>query len=375
MAEGIFPKVAGDGLYASEVNEFANQQENFIVVATAQPAHYVGSNSSTLQQGINHALASGTALYIRSGNYTIDTPLTIDGHLKVQGAGTEITVLTAASGLNDYMIKINSELNTGSYYRTIIRDLQIDNDAANQSDGGGIISFGGIESVYQNVHFTRPYQYGLFLYNTGSGAGNFGHHNRIHQCLFDQGIQSAGSGGGIYMRFNDENCIIQSEFQYNNTDIQDHTGFTNIIGNAFVAGKKGIYVLDASRARITNNIFDYKGEEGVYCKGAFNVIAQNTFYNCSSGTNNAYSCLKIDWYGTNIVNGNIFMQESTTNKAKAAIEENGNAAEDTYGQNIITDNIIISAGGATSLAGTDNWGTGSIIETNSNTVTDNIYRQ
>lgn len=402
-AEGVFPKVANDLLYASEVNNFNTTSgalsaisgvvsslnlangRHYVTVSTAAPAHYVGSSWQVIQSGVNHALASGLVLFVASGNYYISNPIHIEGPLHMTGVGPEYTVFNLMSGLNNYGFRINgSHVNT--HYRTILENFQINGNCGsstgitvNQNAGGGIVSFGGTEGVYNSLHFTLCYNYGLHLYDITGPNGEYGHHNRIHQCLFDQGEQSFGSGGGIYMKNNDENEINLCEFQYNKVGINDETGFNTIQACSFVDGGEGVKLLDCSRTRVVNNVFDYVGEHGVHLKGSFNTVSNNTFYNNGSGTNNNYDCIYIDYYGSNVINGNVFLQGTSTNRARSAIKEDGTSgtAATTYGYNMISNNYImsVSSASATAMQGSFNWGTGSIIQTWPNYLSNNQYRQ
>lgn len=409
--EGVFPKAALDIAYASEYNAFngsiisaassytalsgayvatsgalyglsgalaggVSSTSLYITVAKTGTATYVGSDHRTIQSGVNHSLASGLPLYIGSGEYFIGSPVVVDGHLMMYGAGPEYTKLTAISGLTDFMVKITAH--TGSQWRTTFENFKLNGNAGspNYTGPGGIRSLGGIEGNYNKLHFEKFNHFGLWLHDTGGGSGDYGHHNRIHQCLFDQGESSQGSGTGLYMRNNDENEISQCEFQYNKIGIKDETGFNTIGLSTFVDGGKGVYLLDCSRTRVVNCVFDYVGEHGVHLKGAFNTIANNSFYNCGSGTNNTYDCVLIDYYGSNIIDGNFFLQAESTNRARSAIKEAGTSGTNlTYGQNIISNNYIVSMAGATNFVGSFFWGTGSIIQANANQLNGNYYRQ
>lgn len=347
-----------------------------LIVASSTASADVLANADYVCDGtaddvqIQAAITASTGKVILSeGVFNIAASITVNKHIIIEGTGPEATEVKAAASLNAYIFIVNST-NSATQYRVQFRNFKIDGNEDN-STGGGVLSYGAIQSTFEKMHFEYCYDWGVYLYDTGGGSGSYGHHNQIIDCLFDQGEGSAGVGGGVYMRNCDENTVIGSQFQYLKLGIKDETGFNQIFGCSFVDGLTGIYVLDASRTRITNCIFDYCANFGIDLKGPFNTVNACTFYRCSDGNNNGYACLYIEWYGSNIITDNMFLAEDTTNKTKAAIQEAGNAAEDTYDYNIIANNYFISINGATSLQGSSNWGTAALIEASSNNVKSN----
>lgn len=345
----------------------------YVIVSstTTSDGDYAGSTDTAIQQGIDEALSSGKRLLIRKGIYTISNTLTINGHLQIFGEGNQATVLKAANGFNSDLIHINSTQAADTHYRPVFQDIGFDGNNANNTDGSLIVGYGIIQSIFFRCHFTDFYDYGLHLWDCGGGSGAYGHHNQIVNCLFDSSEDSGGEGIGIYMRNNDENVIIGSQFQYCKLGVKDQTGFNTISDCAFVDGHDGIYILDCSRTGVNNCVFDYCAKRGIHLKGAFNNISNNRFYNISDGNTNTYSAIYIEWYGTNNIIGNTIYAHETSGTTKAAIEEAGNASEDTYGNNLLTGNLCLSATGATSLAN-NSFGTSAFIEANTNNKSNNF---
>lgn len=326
------------------------------------------THSTVIQAVIDDAEANGKGwIHIKGGTYNINTTLTLNGNIRLSGDGQEHTELRAVNSLNANMLTINST-NSATQYRVIIEDMKFDGNDANQTSGNCIVGYGIIQSRFHRLHFENFYDYGIYLWDTGGGTGAYGHHNQIFDCLFDQ--SDIGLGTGVHMRNNDENTISHSQFQYLKLGISDNTGFNQIEMNSFVNQGTGIYILDASRTRIINNVFDLLTERGIHLKGAFNTVIGNTFYENSNNASGTYSDVYIDYYGTNTLSGNTFL---VTGSTRSGIREAGNAAEDTYGQNLITGNMFVEMSAATDFGGTG-WTQSAIEQTNLNHLYGNIAR-
>lgn len=346
-----------------------------IVVSQDNTGDYQGSTHTAIQSAITYAIANSIGkVFIKRGTYTISTKLTCNGHLIIEGEGPEFTELKAGNSFNGNMLEINSTQSASTHYRVVFRDIKFDGNHTNQTTGSCVVSYGGIQGEFFHCHFENFYNYGLHLWDCQGGSGAFGHHNQIIDCLFDQGETSAGEGIGLYIRNNDENSIISSQFQYNKIGIKDESGFNQITSCAFVDGEVGVYVLDSSRTRINSCIFDYCARQGIHLKAPFNLVNGCTFYRCSDGSS-TYDCLYIDYYGHNLISNNVFVAENSSNKTRTAIYEDGNNAEDTEGNNMILGNFFLSTSTSTTMQGSSNWShaSGGLFYVNSdNTLANNI---
>lgn len=335
-----------------------------------------GTDASTVIQAvIDAAETSGLRwIHLKNGTYSIGTTFNINDHLRFTGDGQEQSEFYLANGVNADMIQINSALTAATHYRVSFTDLKFDGNYSNQTAGSIIVGYGIIQSHFTRCHWENPYDYAVELRPCeGDTSGAYGHHNQFIDCLIDQGDQSSGEGAGIYMRNNDENSIIGCQFQYLKIGVHDEIGFNSIMSCSFVNGtaggsNKGVYIEDCSRTRVVNNVFDLLTGHGIHLKGAFNVIEANSFYNCGAGTSNTYDGIYIEWYGSNIISNNSFLNSS--GYMRYGINEAGNAAEDTYGKNLLMGNMFYSISGATTLT-TSTWGTAALNETNTNTKSKN----
>lgn len=325
------------------------------------------ADASIVFQAVLDAIdtAGKGTIRIGAGSFEVGN-LTSNAHLRMLGQGKEETELKLKNATNGYILTLNSDLTTGSaggHYRCEFHNIKFDGNRTAQTTTSGCVKANGtIETTFFDCHFEYFRDYGVFFHDCSAGVDpfsndNFGHHNRITNCLFDQSEGSAGEGIGVYMRYSDENVIALSEFQYNKIDIKDEAGFNTIEGNAFVDGEKGVYILDSWRTRVANNVFDKKGHQAIWLKGYRNAINSNTFYNISDGNANTYPIILIDYYGTNSITGNIFCAHETNGVTKYYIEETG-IAHSTGGQNAITGNIFEPVGtlgsGELSLTTTSN---------------------
>lgn len=318
------------------------------------------THSTVIQTTINHAVSNGRGwIHIKRGTYNINATLTLNAAMRISGDGQEFTELQAVNSLNGNMLVINST-NSATQYRVILEDMKFDGNDTNQTTGSCIVAYGIIQSRFYRLHFENFYNYGIHLWDVGGGSGAYGHHNQIIDCLFDQ--SDTGLGIGIYMRNNDENAIIACQFQYLKMGIKDETGFNQIEMNSFVNQGTGIQILDSSRTRVINNVFDLLTERGIHLKGAFNNVSNNTFYDNSNGVTGNFSCIYIEWYGSNIISSNTFL---TSGYTRSGIREVGNVGAATYGKNLISANMFVEMSGATDLGGTG-WTQAPLEETNTN---------
>jgi hypothetical protein len=92
------------------------------------------------------------------------------------------------------------------------------------------------------------------------------------------------------------------------------------------------------------------------------------FFACGTGTTATYCGLHINYYGTNTITGNVFINDSH-DQQKCGIWENASGGDDTKGNNIITSNqfLRVNSGSPTTLDSAMHWSSGSeIVETNTN---------
>lgn len=296
-------------------------------------------DSAAIQSAISAIeSAGGGNLYLPTGTYLLGTTLTItlDKGFKMTGNGFT-SILKIDNATDIYAITFSP---TASGIWAIFRDFKIECNGANQSSaGGGVYAAGAIECLFDSVWFNEPFDYGLYLYQIS--MGEFGHHNKVTNCLFDQGISSSGSGVGIFFQSNDENRIHDCEFQFMGgaspaiapAAIVDNTGLNTITNSIFVSGLEGIRFQDASRGQVANCTFDSVEETNIYLKGTELLVVGNQFYQPQTGaSSNTYDVVRVDFYGLNNVSNNFFRSNTSNGLTRSFIHDDGS------GSNIYTSN-------------------------------------
>lgn len=288
-----------------------------------------------LQAAIDSLPSTGGKVVLLEGTYNLAATVNIaeanaQKGITIQGQGYS-TILKVNNSANIYALTFVP--NTDGIWATF-RDFTINCNGANQTTGGGgIYAAGAVECLFDNLWIHEPFNYGIYLYQIGEA--NYGHHNRVTNCLFDEGDNSSGEGVGILMQSNDENRITNCEFQSMGgtaetiaaAAIIDRTGLNTIANCVFVGGGEGIRMVDASRMVIANNIFDSVVRNNIYLKGTEILIFGNQFYEPNEGaTDNTYNVLRVEYYGHNAICNNFFRSNETASKTRSFIDDDGAGA-------------------------------------------------
>jgi hypothetical protein len=201
------------------------------------------NDAAALQAAINSAISTKKPLILSPGTSIIGTALSINGPLTIMGSGRSSTILKAANGLNDYVISFTGGSAGVGIIGAYFADFTIDGNSANQTGGGGIKGDGAVQCSFERLHLSSCYDWGMKFGPITGGA--FGHHNRVMSCLFDQGGNSPGFGGGAWLTSSDENWFEATDFEYlggasnpvGSTPVMlyDQAGLQHIIGCNFVA--------------------------------------------------------------------------------------------------------------------------------------------
>lgn len=291
-----------------------------------------------IQQAIDAIETAGGGVVHLEGDriYDIGASLTIALHqgLVLEGSGWS-TVLKAKNSLNDHLIEFDPATAGDNIWATL-RDFKMDGNNTNQTGGSCIYAKGAVESLFENLWITNPYDNGIYFDEESSGV--IGHNNRVVHCHFDGGSTSAGHGRGIYFKANDENMVIGCDFQGmggSDTEpyaVKDESGLTAFIGNTFVSGKHCIKLQNATKTRIIGNTFD-GGFHQVYASADECVIQGNNFFlTGDGGANNTYSAVYIDFGGGNQITGNVFEAHTTATRTRSFVRDAGD------GDNVISGN-------------------------------------
>ncbi len=344
------------------------------VYATDYGAVFDGStdDSTALQSAITAAISAGKPLFLAPGTAMVGTSLSIGSPITIIGSGREATTLKAVNGLDDYVISFTGGSVGVGIVGAHLADFKIDGNSSNQTAGGGILANGAVQCSFERVHLTSCYNWGLALGQITGGA--FGHHNRIFDCLFDQGTASAGYGGGATASSSDENWFVATDFEFlggsanpvGSTPVMlyDAAGLQYVLGCNFVSGGNnciGVRVQDTKGTKITNCIFDGVGGDGVFVASNKCVIAGNVFTGVGDSGSSAASAIHLEFNTHyNVVANNSLETSTTTNKTRSLIREEGTGGS---GDNIIEANAM-SQNASPTVANLETGGSGTIVRNN-----------
>lgn len=311
------------------------QAKSFVTVGSTDADYITDGTADDVQiQAAIDALPNGGTVFLKQGTYNIAAPIVIATekglHLTGSGYGS---ILHAVNSLNDNIIEFNPS-SAGVWAK--FSHFKIEGNCANQTAGHGIYAAGALECIFESLWFHEVYDYGIYLYRIASG--NYGHNNKIYNCTFDEGDNSAGIGGGIYMEENDENVIYANSFQFMGGSgartalgqgycIYDKGGLNKISKNDFVNSYLGVHIHDAGNSVIADNVFDRPSLIGLMLRGRHNTVKNNIFYQMgeNSGTTNAAIGLQIEYYNSEQINNNWFMSAPTATATRSFIKDNSDA--------------------------------------------------
>lgn len=141
-----------DTVSYSEWNRMRDRIKSpYVVVAQDDSGDYKGSSNVTIQAAIDavHAL-NGGSIFIKEGNYTINSSLTIYSDINLIGSGINNTILTAKNNLNTSIISIGAGINNIK-----LSDFSIDGNGDNQASYSDGINFNSANNqsncIFQNL--------------------------------------------------------------------------------------------------------------------------------------------------------------------------------------------------------------------------------
>lgn len=313
------------------------------------------NDAAALQAAINAAISANKPLMLSPGTAIVGTALSVTAPVTIIGAGREATTLKAKAALNDYVFVFNGPSNSG-VIGAHFADFTIDGNSANVSAGGGIKADGAVQCVFERLHLTSCYDWGLKLGPMVSAA--FGHHNRVVNCLFDQGGNSAGLGGGVWTTSSDENFFYGSDFEYlggstnpigsNPVMLYDQAGLQHIVNANFVAGLHnciGVRCQNVKDTKIVGCTFDGVAGDSVFIAGNKCLVVANVFTSPGDNGSAAASGVHLEFNThNNIVSGNVLETSNTVGKTRSLIREESTGGS---GDNIITGNSLVANAAAT----------------------------
>lgn len=281
------------------------------------------------------SIPDGGHIKLSPGTFNIAAPIVIDilKGLHLEGSGYT-SILKPVNSFNDNVIEF-SPTSAGIWAK--FSNFKIEGNCANQTSGIGIYAPGSLECIFDGLWFHQIYNWGLYLYRIS--PGDYGHNNKVINCVFDEGDDSNGIGGGIYIEENDENHISFNDFQFmggagaranslaDGYAIYDKAGLNTITNNAVVNSYNGIMVRDAGNTIIANNVLDRMRYASVMLRGRQNTVRDNVFYQmgANTGLTNEAVGLWLEYYNSQSVDGNWFISDGTNGVTRSFIKDNSDA--------------------------------------------------
>lgn len=297
----------------------------------------------------------GAKIELTKGIFNVNATTTISTAKGIDfgGAGWS-TIIKIANGANKYAIAFDAPAE-GVW--ASIHDFKIEANAPNQTGSSGCLYLqGAIETRVDNVWCYQPYDWALVLSKDPDMSG-YGHNNVITRFHADQGVDSAGNGGYIYLDQNDENVISQSDAQYMggttrlwDEPIVDRAGLNSFTDITLVSNKGGYRFQDASRSTVTGGYLDRNlGNQFVLKGTGLSVDGTHIYqpgYGSGSGSCNA-NVFYFDYYGQNSVK-NTSVETSNTTGETCRIFHSASVGPSPYGNILSNNNVIIDGalGGA-----------------------------
>lgn len=322
----------------------------------------VTDDTVAIQAAITAATANGGTVYFPIGVY-LSGKLLITAAITMVGAGgwgsadANGARIKAKSAINDHLIQFSPPA-TKAIVGAVISNLIFDGQGANQTAGDVFYAFGAIQCLWDHCHFTNPWNNGLHLFHDGNGGT--GHHNRVTNCLFDNGqTTNGGDGRGLRIEASDENYIMNCDFESNGragasepNHVFDLSGINHFIGNIFVGGQSGIKI-QADRSTIIGNTFDGVGNHNIRLNGSRNIVSDNLCFNIGANSSaNSVDGIWVDNVQENLIVSNVFIAGSGGGCRSGVNLTSGPATN-----NQISDNIFSTSDGSFGTA-TINVGTG-----------------
>ncbi len=206
-------------------------------VATKIVAADGSGDYTDIQSAINALPASGGAVYIREGTYTVSSSIAVPSNVALIGAGTA-TKIFLANGANTDVITASG------VHNVIIADLRIDGNKTNQTEYSHGIEFTNVEnSRISGCWVEEIYGYGIYFVgssnnvitsntvrsNSYSGIALNSSNNNI---VMGNTVRSNGLNG-IYLGYSSNNVLTGNVFMNNSQTIAGNYNGIDLLGSDY----------------------------------------------------------------------------------------------------------------------------------------------
>jgi len=291
---------------ASNAPDVIKAQADYICDGTADEVQ--------IQAAIDDLPYTGGKIHLSVGDFSISSTITPAYGLVLEGEGCHVTDMTLANGANCDMIADTSSFTRNKLWFTV-RDLCMDGNKSNNSNGNGINLQPSGEGHYWDAEFIRVFihKFAEDGFITNDCHGYMISHSPV-EFNDGKGIVFDGGSNGVIesctvLGNNDTNLdvegstsvyIIGNRINTSTSSYNIHAGkSTHIIGNDIsFANSHGVYV--NSYCTIENNRFVQNGGSGVAVDGGdYITVIGNTFLE------NTHYGVDVDGADGSIVIGNV----------------------------------------------------------------------
>lgn len=331
-------------------------------------------NSAIIRQAIIDAAAGPRRLFIPSfpSPWVIGSPVLIDVDIVVYGSGWKLggpPTIQLKAGLNNFGFVFDTTKPDGNH--VVFRDLDIDGNGSQQTNGGIIAANNAVQCLFDHVHLYHAYNVALWLHGQ-QGAGPYGHHNRIINCLFDNSGTSAGDGIGLIIQSCDETMVSDSDFEANGNvngtspyHIKDWSGINAYVNCVFVGGGEGIRMQDMSGSRVIGCMFDGLGRDAIHISGSNVQISACHFWGMNTPVLNIYSHIALENGGYCSITGNVFDSGSTNTAVRGFVRHYATSSHHAVTGNVFRINTgSLGSGGVYDWSGSSATASGSVVKSN-----------
>ena len=282
-----------------------------------------------INDALNSVSEHGGLVFIDAGEYEVDEPIDLGGlygvHVvgaahsveSVLGKGFRGTLLRAAVGLNDYVIK---KIETSAdRYGVVIENIGIHGNRDNQSAGGGIKIQNVKELVIKNVQVWYAYGWGFEIRD-------------CEQSYFEN-IKAWHSGQGVLLLTPGSTIVnVRAGKSYDGVGIYvgSVTDVVIVNPNADYAKYEGIKIDGGDRIKIIGGFTEYNGTHGLHLLNSKRVTVVGL-----TSRNNQLQGILLNNSLYNVVAGNHIYDDQATKTQDYGIYEAGSSD-----YNVIVGNTI-----------------------------------
>lgn len=289
----------GESLQSHKASEIIDHIAESIVNDKIQPlaraytaiVSDIAGDFVDIQDAIDYVVGlGGGSILITAGTYEISASLVVTGNnVEIFGEGP-LTILHAANGLNNSILKVMGPYT--SYSRNIVADLKISGNQANQTSGYGV-TCGAADSVLRNLEITDCKEGGVYLGGVRNTVFGCNIHNNSGQGIYasnsvyamvTQNYVKTHSSCGIYFNSGNHNSIFNNKIDGAISGVRLSNGETKslITGNSIVnCTGQGILMQDnVSSSAVDGNFIEsclvgvqMTAFAGGYC--LFNIVSNN----------------------------------------------------------------------------------------------------